>query len=263
MNQSQKSESNKIQSKILMKHKSLLLPATLIFIAFVLVILAISQTGILNPVSSNESVTVSQEQSVVPAIEPPIPPSPTTTGASTTTMETAPVISTRTPIATLTQTPTGITTTTTTVAPEKQTGVKNILETAGADGRFTIFVAAVNAAGINDMLIGDSPESHEMFTVFAPTDDAFKNLPSGTMDALLKDPQEDLLQILLYHVVQGKVMAVDLRKLQSVETLQGGFLPISVSNSVVTIDGANVIITDIECSNGVIHGIDIVMIPPA
>ena len=103
----------------------------------------------------------------------------------------------------------------------------------------------------------------EMFTVFAPTDDAFKTLSEGSMDTFLKDPQGDLLQILLYHVVNGKVMAADLGKLTSVETLQGGNLPVSVSNGVITIDGANVIVTDIECSNGVIHVVDTVMLPPA
>ena len=83
------------------------------------------------------------------------------------------------------------------------------------------------------------------------------------MDALLKDPQGDLLQILLYHMVSEKLMAADLGKLTSAETLQGGSLPISVSNSTLRVDGATVIITDIECSNGVIHGVDTVMLPPA
>jgi uncharacterized surface protein with fasciclin (FAS1) repeats len=137
--------------------------------------------------------------------------------------------------------------------------MKNIIETAESDGRFTSFVAAAKAADLNDTL--SDPDS--TITVFAPTDDAFKNLPDGTMDALLKDPQGDLLQILLYHMVSEKLMAVDLEKLTSAETLQGGSLPISVSNSTLRVDGAIVIITDIECSNGVIHGVDTLMLPPA
>ena len=136
--------------------------------------------------------------------------------------------------------------------------MKNIVETAEDDGRFTSFVAAVRAADLNDTLI----DPNSTFTVFAPTDDAFKNLPDGTMDALLKDPQGDLLQILLYHMVSEKLMAADLEKLTT-ETLQGGSLPISVSNNTLRVDGATVIITDIECSNGVIHGVDTVMLPPA
>jgi len=144
-------------------------------------------------------------------------------------------------------------------APMTQAAMKNIIETAEADGRFTSFVAAVKAADLNDTL--SDPDS--TFTVFAPTDDAFKNLPDGTMDTLLKDPQGDLLQILLYHVVSEKLMAVDLEKLTSTETLQGGALTISVSNGTLRVDGATVIITDIECSNGVIHGVDTVMLPPA
>jgi transforming growth factor-beta-induced protein len=152
----------------------------------------------------------------------------------------------------------------TTLAPTTPTAMRNIIETAQADGRFTTFVSSVKAADLNNTLSGDTLSGSEQFTVFVPTDDAFKKLQAGTMDTLLKDPQGDLLQILLYHVVNGKVMAADLGKLTSVETLQGGTLPISVSNGVITtIDGANVIVTDIECSNGVIHVVDTVMLPPA
>jgi uncharacterized surface protein with fasciclin (FAS1) repeats len=143
--------------------------------------------------------------------------------------------------------------------PMTQAAMKNIVETAESDSRFTSFFAAVKAADLNDTL--SDPDS--IFTVFAPTDDAFRNLPDGTMDALLKDPQGDLLQILLYHMVSEKLMAADLEKLTSAETLQGGSLPISVSNSTLRVDGATVIITDIECSNGVIHGVDTIMLPPA
>jgi transforming growth factor-beta-induced protein len=146
----------------------------------------------------------------------------------------------------------------TTAAPTSQTAMKDIIETARADGRFTTFIAALEAANLTETLTGT-----ESFTVFAPTDDAFRKLPEGTMTALLKNPEGDLTQILLYHVISGKVMAADIVKLTSAETLQGGFMPISIENSTVTVDGATVIITDIECSNGVIHGVDTVMLPPA
>jgi uncharacterized surface protein with fasciclin (FAS1) repeats len=151
----------------------------------------------------------------------------------------------------------------TTGAPVPQSGTKTILETAEADSRFTTFVTAVKAAGLNDTLSGDTLSDPTMFTVFAPTDDAFNKLSEGSMDYFLKDPQGALLQILLYHVVQGKLTAADLTKLTSVDTLQGGSLPFSNSNGVITADGASVIVTDIECSNGVIHAVDTVMLPPA
>ena len=111
--------------------------------------------------------------------------------------------------------------------------------------------------------MGETLSGSEQFTVFVPTDGAFKNLKAGTVETLLKDPQGDLLQILLYHVVNGKVMAADLRFLISGSDTPGGTLPVSVSNGVITIDGANVIVSDIECSNGVIHVVDTVMLPPA
>jgi uncharacterized surface protein with fasciclin (FAS1) repeats len=88
--------------------------------------------------------------------------------------------------------------------------MKNIVETAVADGRFTTLVAAVQAAKLDGALSGPGP-----FTVFAPTDDAFKNLPEGTVASLLKQPEGQLKQILLYHVVDGKVMAADVVKLTS------------------------------------------------
>jgi len=144
-------------------------------------------------------------------------------------------------------------------ASSDQASMKNIVETLETDGRFTTLVAAMKAAELNDTL----SDTESTYTIFAPTDDAFKNLPSGTMDTLLKDPQGDLLQILLFHVVQGKMIAADLKQLTSVETLQGGSMPISVSDGVITLDSANVIIPDIECTNGIIYGVDTVMLPPA
>jgi transforming growth factor-beta-induced protein len=135
---------------------------------------------------------------------------------------------------------------------------KDIVDTAIADGRFTTLVAAVQAAGLVDALKGPGP-----FTVFAPTDDAFAKLPAGTVDTLLKPENLDQLKsILLYHVVSGKVMAADVVNLTSADTLEGSPVNIKVENGKVYINDAEVIITDIETSNGVIHVIDTVLIPP-
>lgn len=134
---------------------------------------------------------------------------------------------------------------------------KDIVQTAVADGRFTTLVAAVQAADLAQTLSSPGP-----FTVFAPTDDAFKKLPPGTIEMLLKDPKGQLSQILLYHVVPGKLMAADVVKQTSLVTAQGQPLTITVQNETVMVDGATVIITDIETRNGVIHVIDSVMLPP-
>lgn len=132
---------------------------------------------------------------------------------------------------------------------------KDIVETAIADGRFTTLVAAVQAAELVETLQGEGP-----FTVFAPTDDAFKKLPAGTVEALLKDIPT-LKNILLYHVVSGKVMAADVVKLTSADSVLGKPLSIEVKDGKVYVAGSQVIITDIETTNGVIHVIDTVMLP--
>jgi uncharacterized surface protein with fasciclin (FAS1) repeats len=136
----------------------------------------------------------------------------------------------------------------------------NIVETAEADGRFTTLVAALKAAQLDGNLSGPGP-----FTVFAPTDDAFKKLPGGTVDSLLKDPQGYYLKkMLLYHVVNGELMAADIMRLGSIDTVQGQTLLIDVSNGMIFVNGdAKVITTDIVTSNGVIHVIDTVLNPPA
>jgi len=133
---------------------------------------------------------------------------------------------------------------------------KDIVETAIADGRFTTLVAAVQAAGLVETLQGEGP-----FTVFAPTDDAFAKLPAGTVEGLLNDIPA-LTDILLYHVVPGKVMAADVVNLTSADSALGKALPIEVRDGKVFVAGAQVIITDIETTNGVIHVIDTVMLPP-
>jgi transforming growth factor-beta-induced protein len=169
-------------------------------------------------------------------------------------------------IVTRTQTPTPILSPTSTRVPteppQSPGPKKNIMETAEEDGRFTTLVAAMKTTGLDETLKEDTLNYTQNFTVFAPTDDAFMNLPPGTLDTLFNDPQGDLLQILLYHVVSGKMKAADLKRLPPVETLQGVALSISTSRGIVTVNGANITISDIECSNGVIQGIDTVMIPP-
>ena len=132
---------------------------------------------------------------------------------------------------------------------------KSIVDIAVEDGRFTTLVAAVQAAGLAETLRGEGS-----FTVFAPTDDAFAALPEGTVEALLADIPA-LTDILLYHVVDGKVMASDVVELSNAMTLQGQYVDIEAEDGKVMIDGAEVIITDIEASNGVIHVIDAVILP--
>jgi transforming growth factor-beta-induced protein len=145
-----------------------------------------------------------------------------------------------------------------TTAPTATPAPKDIVDIAIADGRFTTLVAALQAAGLVDALKGDGP-----FTVFAPTDDAFKKLPAGTVESLLlPENMETLKSILLYHVVDGAVMASDVAKMTSAMTLQGD--PVSIKDEMgkVYINDAQVVIPDIEALNGVIHVVDSVLLPP-
>ena len=137
--------------------------------------------------------------------------------------------------------------------PEEQT----IVDIAVADGRFTTLVAALQAADLAGTLAGEGP-----FTVFAPTDDAFAKLPEGTVEGLLEDIPA-LTDILLYHVVSGEVLAEDVVMLEEAETLLGENVSIRVEDGNVYINDAMVVITDIMASNGVIHVIDTVLLPPA
>lgn len=132
---------------------------------------------------------------------------------------------------------------------------RNIVETAVAAGDFKTLVTAIKAAGLADALQQPGP-----FTVFAPTDAVFAKLPKGTVEALLADPPK-LRQVLKYHVVPGKVMAVHVVKLESARTLLGQSAPIAASGSGVKVAGANVVKTDIVATNGVIHVIDQVILP--
>lgn len=134
---------------------------------------------------------------------------------------------------------------------------KDIVDTAVGAGSFKTLVAAVKAAGLVDTLKGKGP-----FTVFAPTDAAFAKLPEGTIATLLKPENKDkLVAILTYHVVAGKVMASDVVKVTSAKTVNGKSATVKVSDAGVMIDGAKVVATDIETSNGVIHVIDSVILP--
>ena len=135
-------------------------------------------------------------------------------------------------------------------------GQDDIVDTAiNADG-FDTLVAAVGAAGLVDTLRGPGP-----FTVFAPTDEAFAEIPEETLNALLADP-EALANILLYHVVAGQVLAEDVVTLSSATTVQGSDVSISLNDGGVQVNDANILVTDIIASNGVIHVIDKVLIPP-
>ncbi len=133
----------------------------------------------------------------------------------------------------------------------------DIVDTAVGAGQFNTLVAAVKAAGLVDTLKGDGP-----FTVFAPTDEAFKKLPEGTVENLLKPENKDkLVAVLTYHVVPGKVMSGDIAgKKTMAKTVQGSEVKVDATNGVM-VDGAKVIKADIATDNGVIHVIDAVILP--
>lgn len=134
---------------------------------------------------------------------------------------------------------------------------KDIVDIAVEDGRFTTLTAALGAAGLVETLQSEGP-----FTVFAPTDEAFAKLPEGTVEALLNDIPT-LTSILLYHVVPAGVSSSEVVSLSSVPTAHGKDLAVSLSDGKVMINDSQVIITDIEASNGIIHVIDSVLLPPA
>lgn len=147
------------------------------------------------------------------------------------------------------------------VVPDKaptQAPERDIVETAVAAGQFNTLAKALQAAGLVETLKGKGP-----FTVFAPTDEAFAKLPAGTLDSLLRPENKDrLTAILTYHVVPGKLLAADVVKQNSLKTVQGGSLRVSVkAGSNVLVDNARLVKTDILCSNGVIHVIDSVVLP--
>ena len=134
---------------------------------------------------------------------------------------------------------------------------KTIVEVAVDAGQFTTLAAALEAADLIDTLQGDGP-----FTVFAPTDDAFAALPAGTVESLLKPENRDqLVAVLTYHVVPGKVTAADVVTLDEAKTVNGASIDISTENGSVYINDATVVAADVDASNGVIHVIDTVILP--
>ena len=140
-------------------------------------------------------------------------------------------------------------------APEAQ----SITDIAVADGRFTTLVTALEAAGLAETLAAEGD-----YTVFAPTDDAFAALPEGTVESLLEDPEGALTGVLLYHVVEGAVPADTVVTLESATTLQGEPVSIEVRDGGVFLNGdVQVVTTDIQASNGIIHVVDAVLMPPS
>jgi len=144
------------------------------------------------------------------------------------------------------------------VKPTAKKAENDIVDLAVATEFLSTLVAAVQAAGLVDVLKGDGP-----FTVFAPTNEAFAALPAGTVENLLKPENKDqLVAILTYHVVPGKVMSTDLSDGQKAATVQGSEVEIKIANGKVTVSGATVTAADIEATNGVVHVIDRVILPP-
>lgn len=136
---------------------------------------------------------------------------------------------------------------------------KDIVDTAVAAGSFNTLAKALQAADLVDTLKGKGP-----FTVFAPTDEAFAKLPAGTLEDLLKPENKSKLQrILTYHVVTGKVGSAQVVKMSSAKTVSGDSIAIKTSGKTVMVNNATVVKADVEASNGVIHVIDTVILPPA
>jgi uncharacterized surface protein with fasciclin (FAS1) repeats len=145
-----------------------------------------------------------------------------------------------------------------TPAPSMAAELGDIVEVATEAGSFKTLLEAATAAGLVETLQGEGP-----FTVFAPTDEAFAALPDGTLEGLLADP-EALKQILLYHVVAGKVTSDQVVGLTSADSVAGPAIAIKVEDGTVVLnDSAKVVTADVETSNGVIHVIDAVILPPA
>ena len=136
------------------------------------------------------------------------------------------------------------------------TKTANIVETASQAGIFKTLLAAATAAGLVETLSGPGP-----FTVFAPSDEAFGKLPKGTVEALLQDKAK-LRAILTYHVVSGAVTAQDAAKLSEAKTVQGQSLRLAYGDGKLKVDNATVVKADVAASNGVIHIIDQVLLPP-
>ena len=143
-------------------------------------------------------------------------------------------------------------------AAQHKAEAQDIVDVAVANGSFNTLTTALKAAGLVDVLKGEGP-----FTVFAPTDEAFAKLPEGTVENLLKPENiKQLKDVLTYHVVSGKVMAADVVKLNSATTVNGADVSIAVKDKTVKVNDAKVVTTDVMASNGVIHVVDTVILPP-
>ena len=144
--------------------------------------------------------------------------------------------------------------------PTSGTSSDNVVAVAASNGSFKTLTSALQAAGLTETLSGEGP-----FTIFAPTDEAFAALPQEALQALMKpENKEILVKILTYHVVPGKVTSTDLKS-GDIKSVEGSLMPVVVGNSGVIVgkDNANVVKPDIEASNGVIHQIDKVLLPPS
>ncbi len=133
---------------------------------------------------------------------------------------------------------------------------KDIVQTAIDAGNFTTLATALTEAGLVDALTGKGP-----FTVFAPTDEAFEKLPEGTLAGLLKD-KEALKNVLLYHVVSGDITSKQITKLNEAKTLNGSDIKIKIDDGKVMVNNSQVVGADVMASNGIIHVIDTVLLPP-
>ena len=136
------------------------------------------------------------------------------------------------------------------------TGPVTIAETLAADGRFSVFVQGIRAVGLEPVLAGKGP-----LTVCAPTDEAFRLLPPEIVGALAGDPPEQLLRVLQYHILYGNLSCGTIKKLNFPKTRLGITVEITEAGGVVLFGGAPVIIPDIACTNGMVHGIGRVVIP--
>ena len=140
-------------------------------------------------------------------------------------------------------------------ASKDASSAADIVDTAVAAGNFQTLVSAVEEAGLVDTLKGEGP-----FTVFAPTDEAFAKIPQEQLESLLANKTQ-LTAVLTYHVIAGKVMSTDLTDDMAVATVQGENVTINLDEGSVMVNDANVVQADIECSNGVVHAIDTVLMP--
>jgi uncharacterized surface protein with fasciclin (FAS1) repeats len=154
-----------------------------------------------------------------------------------------------------TDTSVGDTTTTAQEASDEAPSDPTIVDIAAGEEDFSTLVSAVTAAGLVDTLSGSGP-----FTVFAPTNAAFEAIPEADLNSILAD-EDQLTEILTYHVLPGEVLSTDLQPSQSPATVQGDSVDIEVADGQATINGCNIVTTDIQASNGVIHVIDCVLTP--